>query len=265
MAHTITLRLQNRSFDITLPSTATLKELRTWAEKQCQIPQNEIVLIHEGRVLNSDQKTLDELELPINSVITVTRRPTAPAPQATKPDLLANPMLKGFLKDPETMKSMIEMFPGIKDEMETNPDLRNALNNPQLIEEFENFAENPEYIQQQMKNVDIAMNRLSNLPGGLNMMNSMIKDVRDPLTSVLDRTINSETKIKAGTPINQSVSAAIPNPGSINGQNSILRFRKQLAELRKYGFTNTEKNIMALKKHNGDIEGAMLDLAEDGM
>ncbi|KAG0441256.1 Ubiquitin domain-containing protein DSK2a [Dictyocoela muelleri] len=224
--------------------------------------------------------------------------------------LISNPMVKNMFKDKDAMKSMIENMPGMKEELEKNSELRMMLNNPQMYEEIEKIAEDPEYMNQQLKNVDLAMQKLENIPGGLNMMNSLMNDIRDPLSTMMDgqsymkiksvgkevtdkhktgRIYKNEKNInnhdnkdgginrKDGSIDNKDVSIdnnninhkdssinidPLPNPWGGKKRNYVVLFKDQLEILRECGFTDLNKNIEALRRNEGDVDLAMIELAE---
>jgi ubiquilin len=270
MSLSVTIKYQNRTYEIEIDFSETLKELKTRIESVSDISLDDQILTFNDRFLTDEKKSMRELNIQNRSIIYMKKRNrnediSFDAPRRPDPNevMLSNPMVKKFLKNPESMKGMLEMFPGIKEEMEKNPDLRMMMNNKQVLEEFGKMADNPEYMNQQLKNADIAMSKLENIPGGLNLMNSMLKDVRDPLSSALDLSFGGKKDISEGQRVENVILEPIPNPVvHKNEENSLIKYRGQLSELRKFGFKDVQKNIKALKLFSGDVEDALSYLKE---
>ncbi|KAG0416959.1 Ubiquitin domain-containing protein DSK2a, partial [Dictyocoela roeselum] len=167
---------------------------------------------------------------------------------------------------------MCARMPGMTEQLEKNPELRMMLNNPQLYEEMERIADDPGYMREQLKNVDLAMQKLGNMPGGLNMMNSMMQDLRDPFTVAMDGSSHMNIKAlkenkgmekdgKLGDNMVQP-DGPLPNPWGTKRKNYVVIYRDQLEVLRECGFTDLSRNIETLRRTDGDVDLAMIELAE---
>ena len=53
------------------------------------------------------------------------------------------------------------------------------LNNDGMEDEIEKLTQDNDYLNNQMRNVDLAMAKLENMPGGMNIMSSMLKDTQE--------------------------------------------------------------------------------------
>lgn len=257
MQITITVQFQNNRMPLLMDVHETLLTLKEKISKRINTPASDISVYYNNRYLTDDKKTIKELKIENNAVVYLKRRRREVEP-GQKSDMteqmLKNPMVKNMLKNPEVMKGMLESFPGLKKQINKNPELKMIMNNPNAIEEFEKLADNPDYMSQQLKNVDIAMSKLENIPGGFNMMNSMIKDVRDPLTGLIAQ--NNGVSVCAG---NQEVQRkVIPNVWKKKkSENFFVKYRREISEIRKYGFDNINDIASALGKCGGDVDGAI--------
>ncbi|KAK1347272.1 ubiquitin-like protein [Hamiltosporidium tvaerminnensis] len=267
MTITLTIKHQSRSKELSLEINTSLKDLKTEIESIFCIPVSLQLVFYKDRLLTDESKSLKELDIINESEITVRKKNiTVQNVQPKQKEsfekiILSNPMVKNMLKRPEALKSMLDMYPSLKKEMEKNSELRNIMNNPQTFEEFEKMTDNPEYMSQQLKNIDIAMSRLSNIPGGLNMMNSMLKEVRDPVSMAMGP--QNTKDFSTGESIEMQVTDAIYNPEQSSENNPIFKYRKELDELKQIGFSDMAKNLEALQLYDGDIESVITFLATE--
>lgn len=261
----LTIRYRTDAIETSASITDTLECLK---QRICEITGIGVefqVLSFNDRILTDNNKELKELGLENDSVLYLKKRSEMKA-EGKKQDFTAsmmkNPLVKNFLKNPDAMKNIVEMFPGLKEEMNNNPDLRMMMNSSNLQDELEMFSSNPEYVNTQLKNLDITMSKLENTPGGLNMISSMIKDVQDPLSSALKEGMGGY-KVKEGRRIDQPINEAIPNTHRGRGENHLIKYRHELAGLRQMGFTDAKQNLAALVACNGDLERSIMYLGED--
>lgn len=265
MQITITIQYQNNRMPLLISVHDTLSSLKEKISKCIDTPMSDISIYYNNRYLMDDKKTIKELNIENNAVVYLKKKKHvsiggSEGGHDTTEQMLKNPLVKNMLKNPELMKNMIESFPGLKKQISKNPELKMIMNNPNALEEFERLAENPEYMSQQLKNVDIAMSKLENIPGGFNMMNSMIKDVRDPLTGLISQ--NSTYNVLPG---NRDVhNEIIPNIWRTGRPtNNLVKYRREISEIRKYGFSDLNRIADALSTCNGNIEEAIDVLFRD--
>lgn len=86
------------------------------------------------------------------------------------------------------------------------------------------------------------------------MMNSMIRDVRNPLTGLLANE-NNPTLLAPNKEVQNKV---IPNVWSKKKHKNIfVRFNKEIEEIKKYGFLDINEIAYALDECDGDVDSAM--------
>ncbi|ADM12495.1 uncharacterized protein Eint_101700 [Encephalitozoon intestinalis ATCC 50506] len=263
MSIRLTIRYRTDSIEASVMMTDTLESLKLRIQEITGVPVDSQVLLFNDRVLNDNNKELKELGIENDSTLYLKKRSGARKEgkrQDFTASMMKNPLVKNFLKNPDAMKSIVEMFPGLKEEMSNNPELRMMMNSSNLQEELEMFSMNPEYMNTQLKNLDITMSKLENIPGGLNMINSMIKDVQDPLSSALKEGMGRGYRVKEGRKIDKPINEAIP--GARKEESQLVKYRDKLAELKQIGFSNTRKNFTALIACNGDLERSIMYLRE---
>lgn len=263
MSIRLTIRYRTDSIETRVMMTDTVECLKHKIQELTGVTVDSQVLVFNDRVLSDNNKELKELGLGNDCVVHLKKKAEAKkhgGKQDFTASMMKNPLVKNFLKNPDAMKSIVEMFPGLKEEMDNNPELRMMMNSPNLQDELEMFSANPEYMNTQLKNLDITMSKLENIPGGLNMISSMIKDVQDPLSSALKDGMGRGYKVREGRRIDKPINEAIPGVHRQEGQ--LLKYKDKLAELKQIGFNDTKKNFMALIACNGDLEGCITYLRD---
>lgn len=258
----ITVFFKNENIRMVVDIKTTLESLKKQVSDLVNLPLNELVLYFKDRFLTEDTKTIEELKIHENDVIFLKKRNLKVEPgqksDMTK-DLLKNPMVKTMLKDPQMMKNMLKSLPGYEKEMKKNNELKKMLNNRQAIEEFEKIVDNPDYYDQQLRNVDLAMSKLENLPGGFNMMTSINRDFRDPFTNMLS---SHSLPLKVDGSFSKDPTN-LPNIwGNNKKKNPLIKYRLEIKEIMNLGFTDINSVADALSSTNGDIDAALEILYE---
>lgn len=227
----------------------TVDSLKSFIEKIYSIPHDQQSLILDDRNITTGTKTLEELGIKDGSTVFVKKihRISGKTSSGGIGSLMKNPMVKNMLKNPSTIKSIQEMFPGLKDEMEENSTLNLLMNTEGMQDELDKFAADDSYMDAQMRNADITLAKLQNLPDGVKLMNSLAKDTqamgfRQPAI-----------ELKGGKSLTEKNDKAIPGK---NTKNLLIEYRKQLTLLRQIGFENSKENIDVLKSVGGDLEMA---------
>ncbi|XP_077301409.1 uncharacterized protein LOC143921984 [Arctopsyche grandis] len=111
------------------------------------------------------------------------------------------------------------------------------------------MAEDDNYMNTYLRNADITMAKLQNLPDGMRLMSSLAKD-----SMGLSNLQLPTADLKSGGHIYQKVEKAIPGK---NRKNLLVEYRKQLYHLKNIGFEDVKENIETLKRFNGDLESAL--------
>ncbi|KAI5150513.1 hypothetical protein ENBRE01_1541 [Enteropsectra breve] len=235
----------------------TLGTLKKKIEEVYAIPTAHQALMLENRNISTSTKPLSELGLKEGSVVTVKRihQFQGQSKQMDVSSLLKNPMVKNMMGNPEMMNQIKEMFPDLKVSIEENKTLSMMLNEGGLEDEMERMAADSDYMSTQLRNADVTMAKLENIPGGINMMSGMLKDMEDPF-----RLLSSGPKLAGGNSISEKMTQSLPGR---NKRNLLVEYRKELRELKDLGFTDARKNIKILEYANGDLETALEILLQE--
>lgn len=235
---------------------SSLTALKEIIQDLFAIPVSQQALMLGDRNISTSTKMLVELGLRDGSIIVVKKihQVGGKSQGGDIASLMKNPMVKGMIKNPSMLKSIQDMFPDLKEEMGNNKTLNMIMNNGGLEDEIEKLSGDSEYMNAQLRNADLTLAKLENIPGGINMMSGMMKDVEDPF-----KIISISPGIKGGNKISEKITSSIPGNSKIN---YAVEYRKQLAELRQIGFENTRENIEILKHVNGELQDALEILME---
>lgn len=237
--------------EIELNPTDSLDILKKKIKEIYSIPVDQQSLTLEDRNIGTYSKQLDELGLRDGSVVVVKKihRVTGKIRSGGMGSLIKNPMVKSMLKNPQTIKSIQDMFPGLKDEMAENSSLNMLMSNEGLEDELEKFAADDDYMNTQLRNADITMAKLENLPEGIKIMSSLAKDTQN-----LSSFQVPPSELKGGERLTKKNLQSLPGQSK---KNSLVEYRKQLFELKQIGFENVRENVQILNSVNGDFQSAL--------
>jgi ubiquilin len=114
--------------------------------------------------------------------------------------LLDDPIMSRLMDSipPEMMMNMIQsqmnQNPSMQRLMDSNPLMREALQNPAVLQDMMNMMRNPAARQQMLQQQDLAMRNISNMPGGFQALSSMYHDMErfdDSMMPDMDATPSS--------------------------------------------------------------------------
>lgn len=230
----IILKYKSKQIKVKIEEKTRVCELKLIIEKELHFSKNTYTLIYNNTPL-SDKDILSSVITDQNVIYVVE-------------------------KEEESQRD-ISPFNIIEKEMDKNSELRQMIQSENFMEEMGKLSNDTNYYNQQAKNADIAMSRLETLPGGINLMNSMVNDISSPLNKLMDQ--NKSVRDLKGENISYIFNEPIPstNNGSVN---YLLKYRKELAQLKKIGFTDLRKNLEALKKSHGDLVETVEILTQEG-
>jgi len=100
-------------------------------------------------------------------------------------EMMNNPMVQSLMNNTDFMTSMMENNPQMRQLMDSNPELRNALQDPELMRRSMEMMRDPSAMQNMMRNQDLAMANIENMPGGFNALRSMYQDVQEPMMDAM--------------------------------------------------------------------------------
>jgi len=241
--------------EVEIEKSSTIESLKSKIMSLFSIPVGQQSLMLNGRNIGTSSKSVVEIGLEDGSVVVVKKlhRIDGTSRGGMGAFMKNNPMMKSILKNPSSIKAIKEMFPDLKKEMEENSSLNALMSNEYMEEELERLTGNDDYMKTQMKNIDITMAKLQNLPEGVRIMNSMAKD-----TSNLTMMRQPASELKGTHQIlTAKNNKAIPGKNTVN---YLIEYRRQLLELKNIGFENVRENIEVLRGVNGDLELAQAEL-----
>jgi len=99
-------------------------------------------------------------------------------------NLMNSPIMQNMLNNPETMRNLMSSNPALNELMERNPQIRHVLDDPELMRRTMQMMRDPSSMQNMMRQNDLAMSQIENLPGGFNALRRMYEDVQEPLMDV---------------------------------------------------------------------------------
>jgi len=100
-------------------------------------------------------------------------------------EMLNNPMIQNLMNNPSFMSSMMENNPQMRAVMESNPELRHALSDPEFMRRSMEMMRDPSAMQNMMRNQDLAMSQIENMPGGMGALRRMYEDVQEPMMDAM--------------------------------------------------------------------------------
>ena len=141
--------------------------------------------------------------------------------------MMNNPLVSSLLDNPQTLQSIMEMQmqsnPQMRQMMENNPMIREMFNDPAVLRQAVEMMRNPAARQQAMRNQDLAMSNIENMPGGFAALSNMYRDVQLPLEeSMMGGAASSSSNTNNAANSNAGATgSAMPNPwGSSTSQTS---------------------------------------------
>ena len=132
--------------------------------------------------------------------------------------MMNSPMLQNLLDNPQVMQNLLQTQlqhnPSLQRMLEQNPQLRHMLDDPSVMEQAIQMMRNPSTRQQALRQQDLALSQLENLPGGFAALRNMYRDLQEPLEEAMG---GAETSTTSSSSNNNSSTqgasgAAMPNP-----------------------------------------------------
>ncbi|KAJ3123949.1 hypothetical protein HK098_001538 [Nowakowskiella sp. JEL0407] len=125
--------------------------------------------------------------------------------------------------NPEFMQSMLQADPRMQRLMETHPEVRHLLSDPQFMRQRMEEMMNPNMMNEAMRNQDRALSNIEAMPGGMNYLQQMYRSMHepfaessdpDPSSDELNRRFAQQLGLNLDTtrPSDSPNSEALPNP-----------------------------------------------------
>eukprot|EP00559_Dactyliosolen_fragilissimus_P007752 CAMPEP_0184859762 /NCGR_PEP_ID=MMETSP0580-20130426/4760_1 /TAXON_ID=1118495 /ORGANISM="Dactyliosolen fragilissimus" /LENGTH=583 /DNA_ID=CAMNT_0027356591 /DNA_START=172 /DNA_END=1923 /DNA_ORIENTATION=- len=142
--------------------------------------------------------------------------------------IMNSPMMQNLMSNPDTMRNMMESNPQMRQLIDQNPDLRNVFDDPEFMSRSMEMMRDPTAMQNMMRNQDLAMSQIENLPGGFSALRRMYEDVHEPLMDAMSNQTSSTSSPRdnqnstatSTTSGSGATGAAIPNPWGTSSSSS---------------------------------------------
>jgi len=137
--------------------------------------------------------------------------------------MMNSPMMQSLMSNPEIMRNMIQNNPEMQRVMDQNPQLRAVLDDPELMRRSMEMMRDPSSMQNMMRNQELAMSQIENLPGGFNALRRMYEDVQEPMMDAMSgmgSTAESSSSSSSGSGSAGAGGTAMPNPWGNNSSNT---------------------------------------------
>jgi UBA/TS-N domain./Ubiquitin family. len=99
--------------------------------------------------------------------------------------LMNSPMMQSLMNNPDFFRNMMESNPQMRQLMDSNPELRHLLDDPELMRRSMEVMRDPSAMQNMMRNQDLAMSQIENIPGGFSALRRMYEDVQEPMMDAM--------------------------------------------------------------------------------
>jgi len=131
--------------------------------------------------------------------------------------VLDNPLTQSLMTNPDVIRQMLESNPQMQEVMERNPEIRQMLNNPEVLRQMMDIARNPSRLQEMTRTMDRQMQNLESVPGGMNILQRMYRDVQEPVLNAMGpsnpfQALSNSGNNPATAPTSTENTAPAPNP-----------------------------------------------------
>ncbi|KAJ2760442.1 hypothetical protein IWQ57_006306, partial [Coemansia nantahalensis] len=86
-----------------------------------------------------------------------------------------------FLANPQLARTMMMANPQMREALENNPELRQLMDDPEIMQQSLNAAQNPRLLRELQRNNDRALSNLESVPGGYAQIRRMYQSFQGPL------------------------------------------------------------------------------------
>ena len=135
--------------------------------------------------------------------------------------MMNSPAVQSIMSNPDFMSNMMENNPQMRQVLDSNPELRNILRDPEYMRRSMELMRDPQAMNHMMRNQDLAMSQIENMPGGFNALRRMYEDVQEPFMNAMSGPSTNTASSQGSSSNTQSVAsqsnhgasgAAMPNP-----------------------------------------------------
>lgn len=264
------------AIEIKNPSSETIRQLKEQIAQK--VGSSNLRILYKGRVLDFEERTLDQVLEDGCSVYVSIQKPMSPTQPAVLTSekeenqlqkMMMRKLQEGLGSNPELFQSMMLQNPAVKSMMDKDPEMRKRLMDPELAEQAINMAMNPQAFQAFMQSQERAISQIENMPQGFQYLRQMYRTadtLSEPQIVASSSTLTSSQPKQGVTaePLSNPWAKAPPSRVMRRNERIELKFTQQLERLHEMGFTDDKLNVEALMAANGDLDIA-LDFIEDSM
>ncbi|KAF0978038.1 hypothetical protein FDP41_002930 [Naegleria fowleri] len=134
--------------------------------------------------------------------------------------MMNNPFVQSMLNNPDFIREMMNSNPQMQQIMRNNPEVGRMLQDPEMIRRAMEMARNPELMREMMRNTDLAMSNIENLPGGFDALRRMYSDIQEPLHEATTEMFRGTTTTPEQPTTSNTTSVPPGQPFNMWGNNS---------------------------------------------
>ena len=122
--------------------------------------------------------------------------------------------MQNLMDNPAVLRSIMTSNPQMRALLDANPELNHMLSDPAMLRQTMEMARNPEAMRQAVRNQDLAMSQIENVPGGFNALSRMYHDVQEPMLDAMSAAHSSAAGADTSASTSEGVSqeGPLPNP-----------------------------------------------------
>lgn len=127
--------------------------------------------------------------------------------------IMNSPMMENLLNNPDMIRNMMVNNPQMQQMLDANPQMRHILNDPAVLRQSMEMMRNPNAMQQAMRNQDLQMSQIENIPGGFNALRRMFEEVQEPMMEAsqnMNNTANAASSSSTSTSNSSNNTSSIP-------------------------------------------------------
>jgi len=124
--------------------------------------------------------------------------------------MMNSPMMQNIMSNPDMIRMMMDSNPEMRRVLDSNPQLRHIMDDPELMRRSMDMMRDPSAMQNMMRNQDLAMSQIENVPGGFNALRRMYEEVQEPMMDAMAGGAGTDVPEIQST--SSQTGTAMPNP-----------------------------------------------------
>ncbi|XP_048521904.1 ubiquilin-2-like isoform X2 [Dendroctonus ponderosae] len=184
---TVHVKTQRSRHSFHVPEDMEVKAFQQLIAPEFEADPDQVCLIFGGKILKCGSslkgcniKEGQTVHLVVRAAPSNPEPPRSAAPNLPIADLLAS-LLNSPLMAPERVQSLMLNSPQMQTIVDSNPEVGHIVQDPDLLRQTVESWRNPAVWEEVIRRHDRAMNNLESIPGGLNALERMYRDVQEPL------------------------------------------------------------------------------------